>query len=152
MLAVRRLSAVAVATAIAAIASVPAAAPPADAASAVRFSYVQYNSPGSDTGGNTSLNGEYIKIKNYGTASKNLTGWSVRDVANHVYTFGKFTLKPGATVTLYTGKGTNTASKRYWGQTWYIWNNDGDTAKLRNASGTTVASCKWGSSGSAKNC
>ncbi|WP_062460886.1 lamin tail domain-containing protein [Demequina soli] len=152
MLAARRLTAIAVAAAITVFAVAPATAPAADAAPAIQFSYVQYNSPGSDRGGNTSLNGEYITIKNRSTVAKSLKGWTVRDVANHVYRFGSFTLKPGASVTLYTGKGTNTASKRYWGQSWYIWNNDGDTAILKNASGTRIDTCSWGSSGSAKRC
>jgi hypothetical protein len=33
-----------------------------------------------------------------------------------------------STVTIYTGKGKNTATKLYWGMGWYVWNNEGDTA------------------------
>jgi len=152
MRAVHRVTALAVALALATVWSVAVPVDSADAASTVRFSYVQYNSPGSDTGSNTSLNGEYIRIKNYGTKSRSLTGWTVRDKANHVYKFGTFTLKPGATVTIYTGRGSNTSTKRYWGKSWYIWNNSGDTATLKTSSGTTLDTCKWGSSGSAKTC
>jgi hypothetical protein len=43
----------------------------------------------------------------------------------------------GATVTVYSGRGTTSATRRYWGRSYgAIWNNDGDTAYLRNASGT----------------
>ena len=41
---------------------------------------------------------------------------------------------------------------RYWGMAWYVWNNSGDTAYVRNASGTLIDSCTWGSSGSYTYC
>jgi hypothetical protein len=31
----------------------------------------------------------------------------------------------------------------YWGSGNYIWNNTGDTATLRNASGKTLDTCSW---------
>jgi hypothetical protein len=48
--------------------------------------------------------------------TRTLTGWTVRDLANHVYTFTSFKLAPGQSVTLHTGKGTNTSSYLYWGE------------------------------------
>jgi hypothetical protein len=45
---------------------------------------------------------------------------------------------------LHTGKGTNTTTNRYWGSGNYIWNNNGDAAYLRNASGKAVDNCSWG--------
>lgn len=33
-------------------------------------------------------------------------------------------------VRLHTGKGTNTTHHRYWGRSWYVWNNTGDKAVL----------------------
>ncbi len=52
----------------------------------------------------------------------------------HTYQFpASFTLKAKTTVTLYTGKGTNTATKLFWGKGVYVWNNEGDTAYLYNA-------------------
>ncbi|WP_234996551.1 lamin tail domain-containing protein [Demequina sp. NBRC 110054] len=152
MFAVRRATALVLAAAMAMMLSVTVGSEPADAASSVRFSYVQYDSPGSDKGSNSSLNAEYIRIKNYGSKSKSLTGWTVRDKAGHVYKFGTLTLKPGATVTLHTGKGSNSSKHRYWGQSWYIWNNSGDVAVLKNKAGTKLDTCKWGSTGSAKKC
>ncbi|MFL6174723.1 MAG: lamin tail domain-containing protein [Marmoricola sp.] len=125
----------------------------ADASSpSVRFSKAYYNSPGADTGSNTSLNGEWVRITNYSSSKKTLTGWTVRDKQNHVYKFGTFSLSSGSSVTLYTGKGTNAWNKRYWGQTAYIWNNTGDAASLRTSSGSSVDSCSWGSSGSSTTC
>ena len=73
-----------------------------------------------------------------GTTARSLNGWTVRDAANHVYTFGTFSLGAGKSVVLRTGKGTNTSTTRYWGLGWHVWNNTGDTAYLRNAAGTAM--------------
>jgi hypothetical protein len=115
---------------------------PANALAAVRITKVQYDSPGSDTGSKSSLNAEWVKIKNKGSKGVSLSGWTLRDTAGHVYSFGSFKLKAGRTVTVHTGKGSNGSKHRYWGSGAYIWNNDGDTAKLKK--GTKLKDkCKW---------
>jgi hypothetical protein len=115
------------------------------AAGAVQFTKIQYDSPGSDTGSNTSLNGEWVRLTNKSAKTINLLGWTVRDASAHVYTFSTYyNLRAGQSVTVYTGKGTAATARRYWGRTGYVWNNTGDTATLRTGSGKTVDSCKWG--------
>ena len=121
---------------------------PAGAASSISFGRIQYNSPGSDTRTNTSLNAEYVRIHNSASHGISLKGWTVRDASGHVYTFGTYTLGAGKTVTLHTGKGTNTSTNRYWGSGNYIWNNTGDTATLKNSGGTRIDVCSWTSAGS----
>ncbi len=123
------------------------AALPAQASNpTLHFSSAIPNSPGPDTGTNYSLNQEGVRLTNSSSSSSyNLKGWTIRDRANHVYAFGAFTLKPGATVTLHTGTGTNTSGNVYWDRKWYVWNNNGDTAYLKNTSGTQKDSCSWGS-------
>jgi len=115
----------------------------ADATSAVRISSVQYDSPGSDTGSNYSLNGEWVRITNTSTTRKSLTGWTLRDTSSHVYRFGTFSLGAGKSVRIHTGRGSNTAADRYQGRGWYVWNNTHDKAILRNGSGTTVSVRSW---------
>jgi hypothetical protein len=121
------------------------AAPQAEASSAIQFGKIVYNSPGTDTRTNTSLNAEYVLIRNTGSTTRCLTGWTVRDAAAHVYTFSTFCLGGYKSVTLHTGHGTNTSTNRYWGSGNYIWNNTGDKAYLRNAAGTQADYCAWGS-------
>ena len=128
------------------------AAAPAEAASSIQFRTIYVNSPGSDTYSNSSLNAEYATLKNTSTSTKTLTGMTVRDTSGHVYTFGTFKLTAGASVRLHTGRGTNTASHRYWGSGNYIWNNSGDTARLRSSSGITLDTCSWGTMSSTKAC
>ncbi|TKK90471.1 lamin tail domain-containing protein [Herbidospora galbida] len=124
-------------------------------APAVQITKIFYDSPGSpDNGANSSVNGEYIQLKNVSKKAVSLTGWTVQDEtkrSDHVYTFTAFTLKPGKTVTLRSGKGKNTATTRYWqrsgqGTFTYIWNQTSDTGYLRNAAGKLVDSCSYNSS------
>ena len=73
-----------------------------------------------------------------------MTGWTLSDEAGHVYTFPSgFILDAGATVTIYTGSGTDTQDKLYWGSSSPIWNNDGDTAYLKDNEGKLVDSWSW---------
>jgi len=99
-----------VATAASAVALVLAVgAPNADASSAVRFGKIQYNSPGSDTGSNSSLNAEYVTVTNHAATKRKLTGWTLRDASHHVFHFPTFSLASGASVRVHTGKGSNGA-------------------------------------------
>jgi len=128
--------------------------PPAQAAApAVRIIKIYYDSPGSpDLGGNRSLNGEYIQLKNMTRRAINLKGWTVSDATkrkDHVYTFKNFVLRPGKIVTLRTGKGRDTSTTVYWGRSGgtyaYIWNQVRDTAYLRDPSGSLVDTCSYNS-------
>lgn len=105
----------------------------------VYISYVHYNAAGNDW---YNLNDEYVVFKNGGNAAT-LTGWTVSDEYGHEYTFLSFTLSAYATVTLYTGSGSDTSTKLYWGSDSPIWNNDGDTVYLRDSSGALVDSYSW---------
>ena len=130
--------------------------PATPAIGSVQFTRIQYNSPGTDSGSNASLNGEWVKLTNKTKAQINLNGWTVRDASSHVYKFsGNIYLKAGASTHVLTGKGTNKATQRYWGRTGksgYIWNNAGDTATLRTGANKTIDSCKWTSGNGVTTC
>jgi Lamin Tail Domain len=111
----------------------------------MKINEIYYNSPGSDTGSGTSLNGEWVQLHNTSGATISLTNWTVRDVAGHVYTFGSYSIGPYKYVKVHTGSGTSTATDRYWNMGWYVWNNDADTATLKDGSGTTIGACSYNS-------
>jgi hypothetical protein len=115
----------------------------ANAAPAVGIYRVWSDSPGKDTRSNASLNGEWVQIKNLTRSSRSLRGWSIRDRSGHTYTFGAFTLRPGRTVKIHTGRGKNTAAHRYQGRRAYVWNNTGDSVSLRTATGRVADTCSW---------
>jgi hypothetical protein len=137
---------------VACSAGLVAFATPAEAVSVIQIYRVYYNSPGTDTGSNSSLNAEYVVLKNTSRTSRSLRDWTLRDRSRHIYTIPAFTLRGGKYVTIHTGSGTNTGSHLYWGSGAYIWNNSGDAASLRTSTGSAADSCSWGSSGSSKYC
>lgn len=140
----RLITALALGAALTGIASL---APPAQAAGVVQLGRIQYNSPGTDTATNSSVNGEYVVIKNLSSRAVSLTGWTLRDAQSHVYKFGTYSLGAYKTVTVHTGKGANSTLVRYWGMGYHVWNNGGDTAVLKNAAGVGMDSCRWTSAG-----
>ena len=116
---------------------------PAQAAGSVHLTEIYYNSPGSDTRSNASLNAEWVRIANTTSAAVNLKGWVLVDASNHKYTFPSYSLGKGKTVTIHTGKGTNTAANRYQGRAAYVWNNDKDKATVKRASGAVQDTCSY---------
>jgi hypothetical protein len=124
----------------------------AHAASKIQIYRVYYNSPGTDNRSNSSLNAEYVVLKNTDSVKHSVKSWTLRDKSGHIYTFPTFTLGAKKYVTVHTGSGTNTSTNLYWRSGAYIWNNTGDTAYLRWPGGTLADSCSWGSSGSSKYC
>jgi hypothetical protein len=118
----------------------------ASAATRLSFTKLYADSPGSDHGSNKSLNAEYVVVRNNGSKAVKLGGYKIKDAAHHTYVFpSRFVLKAKKSVTVHTGKGRNTGSALYWGQSWYIWNNTTDTAYLVSKSGSRLDTCKFSS-------
>ena len=84
------------------------------------------------------LQNEWVSVRNTGTVPVQMQGCTISDAAVHVYTFPSFTLAAGATVTVHTGAGTNTATALYWGLGSSVWNNTGDTATLNRPDGSAI--------------
>lgn len=114
------------------------------------------NPPGvDDQRTSAGLNQEYLTVTNGTAAAVDLTGYTITDAtADHVFAFpAGFHLAAGASVRVHTGQGTATASQLFWGQTvqgsstkrsaGMVWNNDGDTATLRDARGVVVDQCTY---------
>jgi hypothetical protein len=125
-----------------------AASAPQDtsAASCVRISGGRFDAPGNDNYA-AYLNGEFVRVHNYCSTAKYLTGYRIHDYGRlHTYYFRAGT-RIGAygTITLYSGRGTNTVSRVYWGRSYgAVWNNTPpERAYLRNSVGTLVSS--WSS-------
>lgn len=105
--------------------------------SSIIISSVRFDALGTDRSYN--VNGEWVKVKNTGTTSKAMTGWSLTDQDGHVnYVLPTFTLGAGKTVTIYSGKGSNSATRLYMGYTTHVWNNSGDCAYLKDQNGNLI--------------
>ncbi|MFC9282230.1 lamin tail domain-containing protein [Streptomyces collinus] len=141
-------------TAVAAVAAaaVGAVALPASAAdhhpgrahAAVYISQVQYDSPGRDDRSNWSLNKEWVDITNSTRRAVNLDGWTLADEDGHSYTFRHVRLDGRSTVRVHTGIGRDTRTDLFQDRRAYVWNNDHDTATLRNDRGRFVDEVSWG--------
>jgi hypothetical protein len=90
------------------------------------------------TGSGSSEPDEYVEIKNIDTHSIQLQNWTLRDDANHVFTFPSFSMAPQQVCRVYT----NMIDQSYCGFSYHsgaaIWNNTGDCAYLRDFQGTLV--------------
>jgi hypothetical protein len=138
-----RTTATVLAAIAATVALTTAPLPAASAAGKIKFTKLYADSPGTDRGGNRSLNAEYVVVHNAGHKKVKMGSYRIKDKAGHTYTFPRsFTLKAGRSVTVHTGQGRNTASNLYWNQKWYIWNNTTDTAYLIKK-GSRVDTCKF---------
>ncbi|KUL40449.1 nuclease, partial [Actinoplanes awajinensis subsp. mycoplanecinus] len=72
----------------------------------------------------TNLNGEWVRIGNTGAQPVPIGGWWVRDSGLRRYTFAAGTEVPaGGAVYVHVGKGTDTATDKYWGLTAPIFTN-----------------------------
>ena len=125
---------------------VPLWAAPADASGPVRIAKIYWDSPGGDYGSNSSLNDEWIKIKNYGSSRHSLTGWKIKDADGHTFTFPTFHLDAGESVRVHSGSGSSGAHHLYWDYGNYVWTNTGDTARLKGSDGDQRDTCSYSAS------
>ena len=86
------------------------------------------------------LDEEWVEITNQGSADVSFAGWTLEDAQNHSYAFPDFSLAAGAAVKVRTGEGNDSATDLFWNRSSSIWNNGGDVATLKDASGNIIAS------------
>jgi pimeloyl-ACP methyl ester carboxylesterase len=104
-----------------------------DPAKAVLIDDIDFNPLGRD------IRGEYVDIRNGTAGTVEMQRWTLRDARNHVFTFPDFSLSAGASVKVWTKAGTDDAENLFWGRRAAVWNNEGDTAVLRDENGVDVA-------------
>lgn len=106
----------------------------------VAITEIRFDADGDD---NQNLNDEWVRITNTGGSAVDLTGWVLKDTsATHRYPFpSRFVLGAGASVTVRTGCGTDTATDLHWcNEGSAVWNNAGDTSFLLDPAGNIVSS------------
>jgi len=79
----------------------------------VRIRNIHFNAPGDDA---QNPNGEWAELVNEGSQAIDLTGFTLKDEANHVCTFPAVRLKPRQVVRVYSGQRENSSSALYWGR------------------------------------
>ena len=102
----------------------------------IKINGIHYDAPGPD---HENPNGEWIVIENEGLDTIDLSGFSIKDAANHIYTFPSTNLEPGTELKLYSGQGRDAGGTLYWGLSGdAVWSNSGDSAYLRDPQGRLV--------------
>ncbi|MGJ7460028.1 lamin tail domain-containing protein [Halomonas sp. MA07-2] len=86
-----------------------------------------FDTPGDD---HLATEQEVVAIRNVGTRSVVLTDWRLADRARHTFRFPVFELFAGQTVSVHTGRGTDSSERLYWGRNRAVWNNTGDRSTL----------------------
>lgn len=81
---------------------------------------------------------EYVEIRNDDTKAIQLQGWTLRDVANHIYTFPNHVMQPGQVCRIYTNESHPEWCSFNYGNGSAIWNNGGDCAYLRDSTDTEI--------------
>jgi hypothetical protein len=81
---------------------------------------------------------EYVEIKNQDVFPIQLQNWTLRDEANHVFTFPNFVIYPNQICRVYT----NEDHPEWCGFDYHsgsaIWNNTGDCGYLRDSANTLI--------------
>lgn len=81
---------------------------------------------------------EYVVIQNKDANPIQLQNWTLRDIANHIYTFPSFVIQPNQTCRVYTNQSHPETCNFNYGSGTAIWNNSGDTAYLRNSANILI--------------
>jgi len=110
----------------------PTATSPPSTTGDVRITYIFVDGAGSQEPD------EYVQIRNYDTRSIQLSGWTLRDEANHVFTFPSHVMQPDQVCRVYTNEYHPEWCGFSYNSGLAIWNNGGDCAYLRDSMGTTV--------------
>jgi hypothetical protein len=82
---------------------------------------------------------KWVEISNQGTASGNLTGWTLQNQQNLTYTFPLFVLNSGTKVRVHSGMGMNNETALYTNDTEPLVNDTADVITLLDASSAVVA-------------
>ena len=123
----------------------------AGASAAIKIQRIVFY-PGGAAGSNQHLNKEISVITSTGNRRVSLRNGTIRDTSGHIFRFEAVGIGGHREITIHTGSGRDTFNQKYWGQDQYVWNNDGDRATLKRASGSTADTCSYSGAGSSVNC
>jgi len=99
-----------------------------------------------------SLVDETVTIENDGCVPLKLKGWTLHDAKGNIFTFGRFTLRGGASVTVHTGIGNDRTRHLYWDRSRQVWGDQHDTATVVGRDDQPIDSCSYTGGGSSITC
>ncbi len=83
---------------------------------------------------------EYVRVDNFGSVTVSMQGWDIYSVEGpQTFDFPAYSLAAGESVYVHSGPDAPpTGGNRIRWTTGYIWNNDGDEARLTSPQGVVV--------------
>ncbi len=91
------------------------------------------------------LNGEWVQLVNRGESAVQLKGLVLSDESNNAFELLKRELVAGGALRVHSGTGRPSGDAIYWGRDVPLWNNDGDSAFLRDGDGLLIDRFSYGS-------
>lgn len=92
---------------------------------------------------NINATAEWVEITNIGSNIVDMSGWTLSDASNNVFTFSDgFKLNPSSSVKVYSGSAYLSCNPSQATLCWKssnIWNDAGDTATLKDSIGTVIS-------------
>jgi hypothetical protein len=85
---------------------------------------------------------ESVALRNVGIVRIQLRGWAIGDGDGNRFRFGPLSLRRGRAVSVETGTGVVTATRRFWHRK-QVWDDRGERAVLRTPSGALADSCRY---------
>lgn len=85
-----------------------------------------------------------MEVTNTTRHSVNLGGWTLSDEDGDTCTVDSYRLAGRATVRIHTGEGRDTRTDLFQDRRHYVWDNQSDTATLRNHRDRFVDHASWG--------
>jgi endonuclease YncB( thermonuclease family) len=91
-----------------------------------------------------SLNEETVVLRNDGTTSIDMSGWTLENGNGDTYAFPSgYTLAAGDSVRVHTGSGTDSSTDLYWGASLFRWDTRRDTCTVYDADGDIAQNTTW---------
>ena len=86
---------------------------------------------------------ESIALRNVGADRVQLRGWTIGDGDGNLFRFRRFSLRKGQSVSVETGTGIATATRRVRPSVKQVWDDRGERAVLRTPNGALADSCRY---------
>ncbi|MBX7551955.1 lamin tail domain-containing protein [Streptomyces sp. tea 10] len=112
--------------------------------SVVYISGVRHDGQSRADRSNTTLNKQWVAVTNSSRRAVNLDRWTLSDRNGHTYTFHHVRLAGRATVRVHTGVGRDTKADLYQDRRIRVWDNNADSATLRDDRGRVLDAVSWG--------
>ena len=75
---------------------------------------------------------EYVIISNEGWMATDMTRWILFDNVGNTFRFPHYILKAGASVKIWTKRGSDNPTNLFWNRRNFVWDDKGDTAYLKD--------------------